>query len=225
MTIHRQMDDELKRLRALIVRMSDLVDEQLADAINAVSNGDLELANRVRKRDDEVDALELEVDAQCERLLALHTPVAVDLRFIITVVKLNTDLERVGDQAKNIAKTMAYLAGSTRLVKETRIQEMADIARTILHEAQDAFIKQNRVLARQVLAHDKQVDSLHKETFRTIVRLVEEQPEQAEALAHLVTVSKAIERVADHAKNIAEAVVFYVEGQDIRHRKLQTASK
>lgn len=223
MTIHRQIDDELKRLRELIVEMSDLVDEQLADAINAVSNCDLDLANQVRKRDDEVDALELEVDAQCERLLALHTPVAVDLRFIITVVKLNTDLERVGDQAKNIAKNTVFISGSSELVKETRIQEMADIARTILHEAQDAFIKQNRVLARQVLAHDKQVDNLHKESFRTIVKLLEERPEQAEALAHLITVSKAVERVADHAKNIAEAVVFLIEGQDIRHRKLQTS--
>lgn len=220
---HRHLDDELDQLNQLLLEMSELVDEQLADAINAVANSDVELAERVRARDDEVDALELEIDRQCELILALHTPVAVDLRMIVTAVKLNTDLERVGDQAKNVAKNVTWLAGCSDLIKKTNIEEMADLARKIVREAQDSFVQRDRILARQVLAQDNQIDRLHKQTFDQIVELLEKKPEKANALAHLITMSKSIERIADHAKNIAEAVVFLIEGQDIRHRKLHEA--
>lgn len=221
MPLHRHLDDELTTLRQLLIEMSNLVDEQLTDAINAVSTCDIEQAARVRARDDEVDAMELRIDDQCERILALHTPVAVDLRLLITAVKVNTDLERIGDHAKNLAKRAKYLVHCSDLLKETPIQEMADLARSILHEAQDAFIKRDRVLARKVLAHDRQVDRLHQETFDKLVALCHQHPDRAAALMQLVSMSKAIERIADHAKNIAESVVFLVEGVDIRHRKLQ----
>jgi phosphate transport system protein len=220
MKTHRPLDDELQILWDLLVRMSEVVDEQLAGAIDALSNCDLDLAERVRSRDDEVDALELEVDHQCERILALHTPVAVDLRLIITAVKVNTDLERIGDHAKNLAKNTPFISGCSDLMGQTRIAEMADTARRILHEVQDAFIKRDRVLARKVIAHDLEIDRLHEETIETLVRLARANPDNTEALVHLVTMSKAIERVADHAKNIAESVVFLIEGVDIRHRKL-----
>lgn len=220
MKTHRPLDDELQTLWDLLVQMSNLVDEQLADAIDALSACDLALARKVTERDDEVDALELKVDHQCERILALHTPVAVDLRLLITAVKVNTDLERIGDQAKNLAKNTPFIAESADLLEQTRIAEMADTARRILHEVQDAFVKRDRVLARKVIAHDLEIDRLHKETIDTLVRLAKENPEHIEALVHLVTMSKAIERVADHAKNIAESVVFLIEGVDIRHRKL-----
>ncbi len=217
----RHLDDELQILRDLLVQMSDLVDEQLAAAIDAVSRCDVAAADRVRQRDDEVDAMELKVDHQCERILALHTPVAVDLRLLITAVKINTDLERIGDHAKNLAKNAQYLAGCSDLIRRTRIQEAADMARKILHEAQDAFTKRDRVLARQVLAHDRPVDRMHKETLAAVAELCREQPERADVLVHLVTMSKSVERIADHAKNIAERVIFLVEGIDIRHRRAQ----
>ena len=221
MKTHRPLDEELKVLWDLLIEMSNLVDEQLADAINALSNCDLALAEQVTGRDDEVDALELAVDRQCERIMALHTPVAVDLRLLITAVKVNTDLERIGDHAKNLAKNTSFVAGCSDLLDETHIPEMADTARRILHEVQDAFMQRDRVLARKVIAHDLEIDRLHKETIRKLVRLTRENPENTEALVHLVTMSKGIERVADHAKNIAESVVFLIEGVDIRHRKLQ----
>ena len=221
MNIHRHLDDELKVLRELIVEMANLVDEQLASAIDAISRCDLELADRIRQRDDEVDALEIRIDHQCERILALQAPVAVDLRFIVTAVKVNTDLERIGDHAKNLAKNAHYLKGCTDLVSRTRMEEMADMARRILHEAQDAFIKRDRVLARQVLAHDRPIDQMHRETLSVIAALARAHPERAETLMQLVTMAKSIERIADHAKNIAENVVFWVEGVDIRHRRLQ----
>lgn len=218
--LHRHLDDEITELRNLLIEMSNLVDEQLADAINAVSTCNVAEADRIRRRDDEVDALEIRIDDQCERLLALHTPVAVDLRAVISAVKVNTDLERIGDQAKNVAKQTRYLVSCSGLIQQTGIQEMADLARTLLHEAQDAFIRRDRVLARKVLAHDRQVDRLHDETVQTLIRLVQENPANAEAVLHLMTMSKSVERIADHSKNIAERVVFMVEGTDIRHPKL-----
>lgn len=221
MPTHRPLDDELQSLWDLLVDMTHVVDEQLADAIDAVSTCDLDLAERVTQRDDEVDALELEVDRQCERILALHTPVAIDLRLIIVAVKVNTDLERIGDYAKNLAKNTKHLTGGADLLRHTRIREMADAARGVLREVQDALIRRDRVLARRVIARDLEIDRLHRETIDTLVALTREHPENAQALVHLVTMSKGIERVADHAKNIAESVVFLIEGVDIRHRKLQ----
>lgn len=221
LTQNRHMDQELMTLRRLLFEMSDLVDEQVAGAIDAVANCDVELARRVRERDDEVDAYELKIDHHCERILALFTPVAVDLRLIISAVKVNTDLERIGDHAKNLAKSTQSLKGCSDLIKETRIREMADEARTVMHEAQDAFQKQDRVLARQVLAHDRHIDRLHEETISTIADLLEANPSRAREIVHLVNMNKSVERIADHAKNIAELVVFLVEGIDIRHRDLE----
>ena len=217
----RHLDDELKILGDMIVEMSDLVDEQLAGAIDAVSRCDVAKAEEIRRRDDLVDEMEIKVDHQCERILALHQPVAVDLRMLITAVKINTDLERIGDHAKNLAKNAQYLAGFADLIRQARIEEAADMARRILHEAQDAFMKRDRVLARQVLAHDRPVDRMYKETLKTIATLFREHPDRADVLVHLVTMSKSVERIADHAKNIAERVVFLVEGVDIRHRRVQ----
>ncbi len=219
----RHLDEELADLRSLLIQMSEVVDEQVAGAIDAVSNCDVDLARKVRERDDEVDAFELKVDRQCELILALFTPVAVDLRLIIAAVKVNTDLERIGDHAKNLAKNTQHLGSAAHLIERTQIREMADEARRVLHEAQDAFIKQDRILARQVLAHDRQIDRMHGETLRTLTDLFQEKPENAGELVHLVNMSKSVERIADHAKNIAELVVFLVEGVDIRHRDMQEA--
>ena len=218
---NRHLDQELADLRSMLIEMSELVDEQVAGAIDAVANCDLELARKVRKRDDEVDAFELKVDHQCERILALFTPVAVDLRLIISAVKVNTDLERIGDHAKNLAKNTQHLRRATHLIERTQIREMADEARKVLHEAQDAFIKQDRILARQVLAHDRKIDRMHAETLQTLAELFQEMPENAGELVYLVNMAKSAERIADHAKNIAELVVFLVEGIDIRHRDVQ----
>src|SRR5690606_5790423 len=129
MPVHRPLDEELQILWDLLVQMHLLVDEQLADAIDAVTRCDADKAARVRDRDDEVDRLELEVDHQCERILALHTPVAVDLRLLVTAVKINTDLERIGDHAKNLAKYTPYLAGRSDLVEQAQLGRMADAAR------------------------------------------------------------------------------------------------
>lgn len=223
MPVHRHLDDEINILRSLLLEMTDLVDEQFADALNALLSRDTELAQQVRRRDDEVDALELKIDRQCERILALHQPVADDLRMLIIAVKINTDLERIGDHAKNIAKNTPHVEHAPEALAVTRLDEMADSARRMLREVQDAFQRRDRLKAREVVAQDQQVDRLHQENFRALVAFGQQHPDQIEAVAHLITASKALERISDHAKNIAESVVFLIEAVDIRHRKLQWA--
>ena len=220
-TIHRPLDDELLVLRDLLMEMTYLVDEQLADAVDALSRLDLEQAERVRMRDDEIDALEIKIDRQCERILALHHPVASELRFIITAVKINTDLERIGDHAKNLARATAVVAESPEVLTATRLTDMADAARAMLRKVQDAFVAADRVAAREVVADDQTVDRLYLDVLAALVAYGQEHPEHLRAVSRLITSAKSIERISDHAKNIAEQVVFLVEGTDIRHRKLR----
>lgn len=225
MAVHRHLDDELDVLRSQLVKMGDLVDEQFAGAVNALLNRNEELAEEVYKRDDEVDALEIAVDQQCERILALHQPVADELRMIITAVKINTDLERIGDHCKNIAKNTPYLVHNPDALAATRLNEMADISRSMLRKVQDAFLQSNRLEAQRVLATDQQVDRIHRENFHALLSFGEKHPEAIEAVAHLLTASKALERIADHAKNIAESVIFLIEAIDVRHRRLSEEEK
>lgn len=220
-TIHRHLDDELHVLGDLLMEMSYLVDEQLADAVDALSKLDLEQAERVRLRDDEIDALEIKIDRQCERILALHQPVASELRLIITAIKINTDLERIGDHAKNLARAARVVAESPGALAAARLTEMADAARAMLRKVQDAFVNRDRVAAREVVADDQTVDRLYQDVLADLVAYGQAHPDELRAVSRLFTSAKSIERISDHAKNIAEQVVFVVEGTDIRHRKLQ----
>lgn len=221
MSNRSSLDQELALLRGLIAEMANHVDTQFADAMNALLQGDTELAEQVVDGDDAVDALELRIDEQCERILALHSPVAVDLRMLIMAVKINTDLERIGDHCRNLSRNARHLVDTPGLLSQTRLPKMADMSRTMLREAEDAFLENDRLKARKVIARDLQVNRLHDETFASLIEMLENGPEHAEVLAHLFTVSKALERISDHAKNIAQGIVFMVEGRDIRHRGLQ----
>lgn len=219
MPVHRNLDDDLRQLQALLLQMADVVDEQFADALNALFNRDTDEAARVQRRDDEVDALELEVDRLCERILALHHPVADELRRLVTAVKINTDLERIGDHCKNIAKNTPRIVNAPLALEATRFQEMSDVARGMLREVYDAYVKRDLDRAERVLAEDERVDQLHRENFDALVAHGRTNPDDLEAVAHLITASKALERISDHAKNIAENVVFLIRGVDIRHQR------
>jgi phosphate transport system protein len=211
------LDQELALLRGLIAEMANHVDEQFADAMNALLQADTELAQQVVDGDDAIDALELRIDEQCERIMALHAPVAVDLRMLIMAVKINTDFERIGDHCRNLSRNARHLVDAPGLLGETRISKMADMSRTMLREAEVAFLENDRLKARKVIARDLQVNRLHDETFTTLVEMLEAGHEHAEAIAHLLTVSKALERISDHTKNIAQGIIFMIEGRDIRH--------
>lgn len=221
MPVQRNIDRELETLQDLLLQMADTVDEQFAAALNALFQRDEALAKEVRRRDDEVDDFELKVDRQCERILALYHPVADELRILITAVKINTDLERVGDHCKNIAKNTVYVVDAPEALKATRLQEMADAARGVLREVQDAFVNRDRGQAQRILLKDEKVDELHRENFYALVEYGRRHPEDMEAVAHLLTASKALERISDHAQNIAESVIFLIEGIDVRHQRVR----
>ncbi len=221
MHVHRPLDEALDALSALLNRMSERVADQFTEAVDALVRCDLALAAEVRRRDDEIDAMELEVDRVAERILALYQPVAGDLRTLLIAVKINTDLERIGDHAKNIAKDVPHVACAPGAIGATHLPEMADAVRKMLHEAHEAFRRRDRATASRVMAYDREVDRLHKANFEALDAHVRAHPESFVAAAHLLTASKSMERIADHAKNVARGVVFILEGEDLRHLKQQ----
>lgn len=212
------IDRELVVLRNLILEMAHRVDEQVAHAINALLEGDEAQVAGVITRDKRIDAMELRIDQQCERVLALHAPVAVDLRTIIMAVKINTDFERIGDHCCSLARHATYVEAAPHLLGHTHLSEMGDMARCMLREAEAAFLDRDRLQARKVIARDLQVNRLHADTRAQLLDVCQNAAsDDAWAAAQLLTASKALERVSDHAKNIAKNIVFMIEGTDIRH--------
>ena len=214
----RPIDPQLRTIRDHLSRMADLVEEQFTDAVDALLRRDVAMAERVHRRDDEVDVLELEVDHEVERVLALHQPVAHDLRTIITAVKMNNDLERIGDYAKNLAKYTPDLTCADA-VACARLGDLADAARGMLREVYAAFEGQDLPAAYRVLDQDDRLDARIDESFEAVVSYGREHPEEYHSVAYLILALKAVERIGDHVKNIAQSVVFLVEGEDIRHQR------
>lgn len=212
---------EIAELRSRLLDMATIVAEQFTDAVEALMDHDIDRAEQVMARDREVDALELEVDRYCERILARHQPVATDLRTLLTVEKINTDLERIGDHCRNLARNTEYVTEAPGVLDSIQLREMASTARRMLDEAKQAFLDQDAELARRIPDLDDEVDRLHHENFRALVDYIRKNPEHAEVAAHLITASKALERISDHATNIAKGVVFLIEGVDIRHASVQ----
>ena len=200
--------------------MFDRVDEQLADTVNALATADHVLASKVRDRDREVDAMELENDQHCIRILDSLQPTDMALRTVIASMRISSSLERVGDQCKNTCKAVSGIGAVAGWQSSTNILDIADAARNIMHRARDAFVHQDRLKARQVLAYDRQVDRAYREAFAAIAVLSPRNGSGSEALLHLGTVTKSLERIADHAKTIARCVVYFVEGTDIRYSAL-----
>jgi phosphate transport system protein len=215
---------ELAELRSRLLDMATIVAEQFTDAVEALLAHDVERAEQVVERDREVDALELEVDKYCERILARHQPVATDLRTLLTVEKINTDLERIGDHCRNVARNAEYVTEVPGVLEVLRLREMSETARRMLDDAKRAFLDQDADLARRIPELDDEVDRLHRENFQALVNYIQEHPEHAEVAAHLITASKAVERISDHSTNIAKGVVFLIEGEDIRHAGVQQDS-
>ena len=215
--MYRSLDQALAALEQDLLNMLDRVDEQLTDAADAFLNLDIDLAQQIRHRDDAIDALQLEIDATCERLIALHQPVASDLRLLLSAMKITTDLERIGDYAKHLAPVRPDLTHA--LVDAAGTRALFDTARAMLRDVHAALKRRDRVLAREVLARDLQMDRLYKEHLACVVSLFQEQHAEATAFVHLLHAGRGLERIADHTKNIARGVVFIVEGLDLRHRR------
>ena len=216
---------ELAELRSRLLDMATIVAEQFTDAVDALLDHDIERAEQVVERDREVDRLELEVDESCQRIMARHQPVATDLRTLLTVEKINTDLERIGDHCRNVARNTVHVTEAPGILEPLRLREMSQTARRMLDEAKQAFLDQDAELARRIPELDDEVDRLHHENFQALVKYIQAHPEHAEVAAHLITASKAVERISDHAINIAQGVVFLIEGVDIRHASVQEQSR
>jgi phosphate transport system protein len=216
-TSHRHFHDELAELKVALLNMSGEAQAALAAAVEAVLQRDGDKASQVILGDKEIDQLELDVEETVIRLLATQQPMARDLRFLTAAMKISNDLERVGDHAVNIAQSAERLLASRPIVPEPELLEMARQARTMLADALDAFVRGDAQAGRAICRRDDSVDALHASMFRILLTHMMEDPHIIGTAMELFLVSRNLERVADLATNIAEDVVFLVEGKSIKH--------
>lgn len=216
MAIHMLRD--LERLRRDILLLGGLVEDATQKAVLTVLERRDDLALGVIEGDHEVDDREVRLEEECLKVLALHQPVANDLRFILAVLKVNNDLERMGDLAGNIAKRGRDLAAVEPVALPAELREMADIVLQMQRGGLNAVVQADTKLARRVLVEDEKVDAFHKQIYTDIAERIRREPERVDVLIQLLSVSRYLERIADLATNIAEDVVFLVEGEVIRHQ-------
>jgi phosphate transport system protein len=215
--MQRHFHEELEALKQTLLAMGGLVEDQIRRAMRALVERDDALAQEVIDRDRQVNAYDVEVDEQCVNLLALHQPAAGDLRSITTAMKIVTDLERIGDQAVNIAQRGLELNREPQLKPYIDLPRMAEKAQRMVKESLDAFVARDTDLARQVCGKDAEVDALKEQIFRELLTFMMEDPRTIPRAIRVILVSRFLERVADHATNIAEMVVYLVEGKMVRH--------
>jgi phosphate transport system protein len=213
----RHFHEELDHLKQTLLAMGALVEDQIRRAMRALIERDDVLARLVIERDREVNAYDLEVDEKCVELLALHQPAAGDLRFITTAMKIVTDLERIGDQAVNIAQRAAELSLEPQLKPYIDLPRMADAAQRMVKESLDAFVARDTALARRVCSEDAPVDALNHQIFRELLTFMMEDPKTIPRAIRLILIARFLERVADHATNIAEMVIYMVDSKMVRH--------
>jgi len=209
--------EELEALQGRLLEMGGLAEERVRAAIQGLVTRDPALFEKVLLGDEPINQLHIEVDNRCFRLLALHQPMATDLRAIVAAVKINTDLERVGDLAVNIAEAGTRYISHPPVKKLIDIPQMGDIAQSMLRDALDAFVKRDTRLAHQVLNEDDRLDSLKTLVFRDLLTYMLKDQSTVEPSLDLILVSRHLERIGDHATNIAEDVIFMVSALDVRH--------
>jgi phosphate transport system protein len=215
--MQRHFHEELEALKQTLLAMGGLVEDQIQRVMQALLEHDDALAREVVERDRQVNAYDVEVDEQCVQLLALHQPAARDLRFITTALKIVTDLERIGDQAVNIAQRAIELNREPQLKPYIDLPRMATLAQGMVKGSLDAFVTQDTALARRVCSEDSQVDALKEQVFRELLTFMMEDARTVPRAIRLILISRFLERVADHATNIAEMVVYLVDGKFVRH--------
>ena len=213
----RHFDEELDELKTKLLRMAGLAEDQIDKALTALVTRDSTLARLVIERDHAVNTLDVEIDEECIRLLALHQPAARDLRLVTTAMKISTELERISDLAENISERTIELNEEPQLKPYIDIPVMGKMARMMVKESIDAFVKDDAALARKVLTDDDFVDDLMEQLFRELLSYMLEDTRTITRSIRLSFIAKYLERMADHATNIAELVVYLVEGKIIRH--------
>jgi phosphate transport system protein len=215
--MQRHFHEELDALKQTLLAMGGLVEDQIRRVMLALLERDGDLAQEVIERDRQVNAYDVEIDEKCVELLALYQPTAGDLRFITTAMKIVTDLERIGDQAVNIAQRALELNQEPQLKPYIDLPRMADKAQRMVKESLDAYVGRDTALARRVCAEDSDVDALKEQIFRELLTFMMEDARTIPRAIRLILISRFLERVADHATNIAEMVVYMVESKMVRH--------
>jgi phosphate transport system protein len=218
----RHFQEELEALQGRLLEMGGLAEERVSAAVQSLVNRDMAAIERILYGDEPINSLHVEIDNRCFKLLALHQPMAADLRAIVAAVKINTDLERVGDLAVNIAEAAKRYATHPPVKKLIDIPQMGDIAEGMLHDALDAFVRRDTTLAQQVLNEDDRLDGLKTQIFRELLEYMLKDPTTVEPALDLILVSRHLERIGDHATNVAEDVIFMVSALDVRHHTPNT---
>ncbi len=222
--MERHIDVELRRLKEELVRMASLAEESIGQAVKALVTRDADLARQVIEGDKEINSADIGIDELCLRLLALHHPEARDLRFISMAFKINSDLERMGDLAVNIAERTLDLLKEPLLKPLIDLPRMAELAQAMVRDSLDAFVRQDAALAKQVCERDDAVDQLNDQIFRELLTYMLQDPKTITRSVGLILIGRHIERIADHATNIAEDVVFLVQGRTIKHHAADQAT-
>ncbi len=215
MSVHLQK--ALKQLEQMLLEISSLAQQNIQKAVQAFEQRDTELARQVMDADDEIDAMEVDIEEECLKMLALYQPVAVDLRFIVAALKINNDLERVGDLAKNIAKRVDILAQNPQVQIPFDFKPIGKHTLDLLDKTLDAFVQLDLHKAYEIGDMDKLIDEEHSNAENAVIRAIQRTPENDRCLLQTLWVSRSLERVGDHATNIAEDIIYILEGEIIRH--------
>ncbi len=218
----RHLQRDIENLKVNILSLGAMVEESVYKAVKSIETWDAVLAREVVDQDWVIDKRELEVEDDCLKILALHQPVAFDLRFIVSTLKINNDLERIGDLAVNIAERGAFLAKSERIRIPFDLPGMATKVQSMLRKSLDALVNTDPDEAREVCAADDEVDQINREMYAQISASIRSRPEQVDSLIHLLSVSRFLERISDHATNISEDVIYMTEGEIVRHQLWRT---
>ncbi len=217
MSLH--LDRQIEKLKQMIISLGTLVEESLQSAIRAVDNRDPAMAQTTIDGDNQIDLMEIEIEEECLHTLALHQPVAFDLRFVVAVLKMNNDLERIADLTVNIAEQAQFLAKLPKL--DQRPFDLAALSRlvqTMLKRSLDALVNIDVEAAQSVRGTDAQVDDIHRQTYRNVEEGIRRDPALTEQYIHMLNVSRQLERIADHTVNISEDVIYMAQGEILRHR-------
>jgi phosphate transport system protein len=216
--MERLFDIQIEKLKTRLIKMCSLVDEQLEFAIRAFEEENLELAQLVVDRDKKVDKFDVKIEKICQKIFALNQPVAMDLRLIMSSLTIDNNLERIGDIAVNIAESFLKLKKKPSFIDKTKFTEMSKISKEMVKDSIDAFIENNAKLAQKVIKTDDLLDELNRENHRILIEIMKEKVANIEPAVHLLVTSRQMERMGDHATNIAEDVYFIVEAQLIKHK-------
>ena len=222
-----QLEKEIEKLKRQILALSAKVENDVCLAVRAADNLDAAIARDVVNREDETNLREVDVEEECLKILALHQPVAVDLRYIVAVLKLNNDLERIGDLAVNIAERAEFINSRVRIDIPFDFAGLSEKTQAMLRNSLDALVHMDARLARHVCEMDDEVDTINRQMYDQVKNMIRAHPDQVDVLIAMLSVSRYLERVADHATNIAEDVLYMIEGRIVRHGrelgKLKTA--